>query len=82
MPQEKAKLFMKGGSQAILLPEQFRFTDDEVYIRRDPSTGEVILSSRPDSWDDFLALFNDPDPAAVDFLKDRSDPPPKKRDLF
>ena len=35
---------MKGRSQAVQLPEQFRFSVDEVYIRRDPGTGDVILS--------------------------------------
>lgn len=51
-----AKIFTTGRSQAVRLPMEFRFECSEVYIRRDPTTGDVILSRRPDSWDAFFAL--------------------------
>lgn len=52
----KAKLFMNGGSQAVRLPAEFRFEGDEVDIRKDPKTGEVILSGRPfSSSDEYFA---------------------------
>lgn len=51
-----AKVFVTGRSQAVRLPREFRFTENEVYIRRDEKTGDVILSRRPDSWTDFFAL--------------------------
>ena len=52
-----AKLFMNGRSQAVRLPKAFRFNSTEVFIRKDPKTGDVILSLRPSTWDDFfLAL--------------------------
>ncbi|MFZ1964571.1 MAG: type II toxin-antitoxin system VapB family antitoxin [Roseiarcus sp.] len=64
-----AKLFKNGRSQAVRLPASFRFEAREVFIRRDPKTGDVILSRRPDSWQGFFAA---PDEAAVpdDFLGD------------
>src|SRR5438105_5393638 len=37
-----AKLFTNGGSQAVRLPAEFRFDGDEVFIRRDAVTGDVI----------------------------------------
>ena len=40
----RAKLFMIGGSQAVRLPAEFRFEGDEVEIRRDSVTGDVVLS--------------------------------------
>lgn len=43
-----AKLFLNGRSQAVRLPAEFRFDGSEVFIRRDLSTGDVILSRRPD----------------------------------
>jgi antitoxin VapB len=52
----KAKVFATGRSQAVRLPRAYRFTCNEVYVRRDAKTGDVILSRRPDSWDDFFAL--------------------------
>jgi len=42
-----AKLFTTGRSQAVRLPLEFRFNGREVFIRRDPSTGDVILSGNP-----------------------------------
>ena len=44
---EKAKVFMSGRSQAVRIPAQFRFPSTEVYIRRDPKNGDVILSQSP-----------------------------------
>lgn len=38
-----AKLFMSGRSQAVRIPAQYRFNCDEVVIRRDPDTGDVII---------------------------------------
>jgi antitoxin VapB len=35
---------------------EYRFEGSEVYIRRDPITGDVVLSRRPDSWAGFFAL--------------------------
>lgn len=65
-----AKLFMNGGSQAVRLPAEFRFSGDEVYVRRDPLTGDVVLSSKLDSWVDFFAL-RDAAASPPDFLAER-----------
>lgn len=54
---QTAKVFITGRSQAVRLPLEFRFEEKEVYIRRDPVTGDVILSRRPESWDGFFALY-------------------------
>ena len=62
-----AKLFMNGRSQAVRLPVAFRFDGDEVFIRQDPETGDVILSRKPESLDSFFAALNDIDVPA-DFL--------------
>jgi antitoxin VapB len=76
-----AKLFQNGRSQAVRLPAEYRFEGSEVYVRRDPDTGDVILSRRPDSWADFFDLVKTADVPA-DFLSDRGDAPPQKRKLF
>jgi antitoxin VapB len=51
---QTAKLFMNGRSQAVRLPAEFRFEGKEVWIRKDPATGNVILSPRPETWDSFF----------------------------
>jgi antitoxin VapB len=76
-----AKLFFNGRSQAVRLPVEFRFKGDAVSIRKDPATGDVILSARPNSWDDFFKL-RDQTEIPDDFMADRGDEPPQKRDLF
>lgn len=76
-----AKLFLNGRSQAVRLPADLRFEGSEVFIRQDQSTGDVILSRRPESWDSFFKLraeTNVPD----EFMADRRDEPPQKRELF
>jgi antitoxin VapB len=81
MSSTKAKLFSNGRSQAVRLPAAFRFEGTEVYIRRDPSSGDVILSRTPQDWSEFFNLRDLDDPATVEFLQDREDAPPQ-RDAF
>lgn len=52
--QTTAKIFQTGRSQAVRLPAAFRFETDEVFVRRDETTGDVILSARPKNWDGFF----------------------------
>jgi antitoxin VapB len=52
-----AKLFNNGRSQAVRLPASFRFEGTEVYIRRDPHSGDVVLSRRPGDWDEFFSVL-------------------------
>lgn len=52
-----AKIFTNGRSQAVRLPMAFRFDTDEVFIRQDPVSGDVILSKKPADWDAFLQLI-------------------------
>ncbi len=51
---QSAKIFTNGRSQAVRLPAAYRFNCTEVFIRKDPKTGDVILSRKPGNWDDFL----------------------------
>jgi antitoxin VapB len=36
-----------------------RFEGSEVLVRRDPKTGDGILSSKPDSWDGLFELYGE-----------------------
>jgi antitoxin VapB len=79
MKSSKAKVFMSGRSQAVRIPMEYRFSTDEVYIRRDPATGDVILSQAPGSWAEIFAAL---DAAGVpeDFLADRNQGAPQHRE--
>ena len=76
-----AKLFRNGRSQAVRLPSDFRFEGKEVFIRQDPATGDVILSRRPESWEDFFKLTEQVG-VPEDFMSDRQARPPQKCDPF
>jgi antitoxin VapB len=76
-----AKLFANGRSQAVRLPAEFRFEGSEVYVRRDPATGDVILSRRPESWEGFFEMMETVE-VPEDFMAERKDSPPQKRELF
>jgi len=49
-----AKIFTTGRSQAVRLPLEFRFDVAEVFIRHDPTTGDVVLSRKPSDWQGLL----------------------------
>jgi antitoxin VapB len=76
-----AKLFMNGRSQAVRLPAAFRFDCKEVFIRKDPVSGDIVLSRKPGSWDDFFKLA-DANAVPQDFMADRDNDPPPDRNLF
>lgn len=78
-----AKLFKNGRSQAVRLPAEFRFEGSKVNIRRDPATGDVILSSPKATWDEFFRLRDELTQEELDQFDIPRDPtPPTPRDLF
>ena len=72
-----AKLFTTCWSQAVRLPKAFRFEGKEVFIHKEGD--RVILSKKPESWDDFFAS---PARVTTDFIAERVDLTPQKRELF
>jgi antitoxin VapB len=71
---------MSGRSQHVTIPAEYRFRSSEVSIRRDPRTGDIILSEGPGTWRDVFAALdaaNVPD----DFLSEteRDNRPPALR---
>jgi antitoxin VapB len=64
-----AKLFQNGKSQAVELPEAYRFPGTKVYIKKVGNA--VVLIPEQDSWQtltDSLSLFSD------DFMAQREQP--------
>ncbi len=77
---QTAKVFVTGRSQAIRLPLEFRFDGPEVFIRRDPATGDVVLSRKPTDWQGLLdAVAQNAD---QDFVMERRPTQPARRDPF
>jgi antitoxin VapB len=79
-----AKIFQNGRSQAVRLPAEFRFEGDEVLIRRDPVSGDVVLSAKPASLDAFFhlrdRLLKQAPEEFADFLEDRAQGAHSERD--
>lgn len=59
-----ARVFMNGRSQAVRLPQEFRFDTDRVGIRREGSN--VILSPLYEDWNDY---FNNAPKVGDDFVE-------------
>ena len=72
MPQAaRARVFMSGRSQHVTIPAEFRFSAEEVFVRRDPASGDLILSQSPGGWPEFFAAV-DQNRFPEDFLADRA----------
>ncbi|HWE99367.1 MAG TPA: AbrB/MazE/SpoVT family DNA-binding domain-containing protein [Caulobacteraceae bacterium] len=83
MTARTAKLFTTGRSQAVRLPREFRFEGEEVFVRRDARTGDVILSRRPPSWDGLVDLYGKDGGVDPGFLDPAErDAGPQVRDPF
>ncbi|WP_417314349.1 antitoxin [Enterobacter sp.] len=57
--ERTAKLFKKEKKQAVILPDEFAFDAESVYIRRDEA-GNVVLTARSEKErhrDNFLRLL-------------------------
>jgi antitoxin VapB len=74
---QTAKIFMNGRSQAVRLPAEFRFSVREVFIERQGDA--VVIRPKPLGWDDFFAR---PSQVPEDFMAERNDLTPEKRELF
>lgn len=60
-----AKVFENGRSQAVRLPKECRFSDDEVFVRK---IGEIImLIPKSAKWNGFLSGL---DMFSADFMAD------------
>jgi antitoxin VapB len=68
--RQTAKVFRTGRSQAVRLPAAFRFSSEEVFIRRDPQTGDVILSAKPGDWEAVFAAIDAVEGPADGFMSD------------
>jgi antitoxin VapB len=72
---DSAKLFCNGRSQAVRLPRDYRFDGEEVYIKKIGNA--VVLIPKDKVWEVHEAgvdYFSD------DYLDDRKQPAPKKRE--
>jgi len=50
--ERTARVFFNNRSQAVRIPKEFRLLGSEVFIRKEGEN--IILSPRPESWDDYL----------------------------
>ena len=75
MQPQIAKIFKNGRSQAVRLPKEFRFEENEVLIRK--KGNDVILSPLSKSWD---AFFKETPLPSTDFMSSREDLPGQKRE--
>ena len=66
---QTAKLFNNGRSQAVRLPKEFRFSGDDVYIKK--YQGIVMLLPKESPW---TSLVDSLDRFSSDFMNERNQP--------
>jgi len=73
MPVKTARVFNNGGSQAVRLPAEFRFDSNEVFVRRNERTGDVILSKKSgwSTWKEYLESRSGGRAVPPEFMRDR-----------
>ena len=71
---QTAKLFHNGGSQAVRLPKEFRFSGEDVYIKK--YQGIVMLLPRESPW---TSLVDSLDRFSGDFMDERNQPDQQQR---
>lgn len=79
--EKSTKLFWSGRSQAVRLPASFRFDCEEVKIRKDPISGDVVISPLRKNWDSFIQLASTTT-VPSDFLDERNDDAPQTREVL
>lgn len=72
---KKAKLFKNGGSQAVRLPNEFRFEGEFVYVKQ--AGRAVILMAHENPWQDFESTIEQ---FSEDFMAERNQPAYQERD--
>ena len=71
---QTAKLFNNGRSQAVRLPKEFRFSGDDVYIKK--YQGIVMLLPKESPW---TSLVESLDRFSSDFMNERNQPDQQER---
>jgi len=74
---QTAKIFTNGRSQAIRLPKEFRFSADDVYIKKIGKI--VILIPKDDPWASLESSLNQ---FTQDFMETREQPPQDSRETL
>jgi len=74
---QTAKIFNNGRSQAVRLPKDFRFSGNDVFIKKIGKL--VILLPKDDPWS---VLVNSLDQFTDDFMDSRDQPSKDSREKF
>ncbi|MFA5321124.1 MAG: type II toxin-antitoxin system VapB family antitoxin [Smithella sp.] len=72
-----AKIFINGRSQAIRLPKEYRFKDDEVYINKIDDIVVIMPKNKK-----MASLMNTLDKFTDDFMDERNQPSVQAREKF
>ena len=72
---QTARIFINGRSQAVRLPKEFRFSGNDVFIKKIGNL--VVLVPKDDPW---ASLPNSLDQFTDDFMESRDQPPGDSRE--
>lgn len=85
--ERKVPVVISHDSQTVRIPDEFRFSSQEIYIGRDSETGAILLSEKPlarptPTRSDWQALWDEIDTiGATDFAIERDKSLPRDIEL-
>jgi antitoxin VapB len=74
---QTAKIFINGRSQAVRLPKEFRFSGNDVFIKKIGNI--VVLIPKDDPW---ASLANSLGQFTDDYMETRDQPPQDSRETL
>ena len=75
-----AKLFKNGQSQAVRLPKEYRFENqEEIFIKK---VGDGVLLMSKNNKEIWNNMFDRLDEFSLDFMNNRTQPKQTREDLF
>ncbi len=74
-----AKVFRSGNSIAVRIPKEFGLKEGEVYLKREGNA--IVIIPKESKWDRLYKELKEIS-EANDFMIERNQPKPQKREIF
>lgn len=74
-----AKVFRSGNSIAVRIPKEFGLKEGEVYLKREGNA--IVIIPKENKWDRLYKELEQV-PEANNFMMERNQPKPQKREIF
>lgn len=74
-----SKIFNNGGSQAVRIPAEYKFSDNVKEVQIEKKDDCIIIKAVQPTYDNFINILNN---FSDDFMNERVQIEPEKREIF